>query len=252
MSRKVLISEIGYLTEIIGEQYVTINGHDNRIPRIELDLMMENVRRLYDCLYHLNKINDKAGPADENTGEMKHQGLEADEPEASVETVPEEIPEIRESKTEEPEIMGSEEEKSEQAAEDIPEEDLVEITPSHAIREEKKYKPADNSITLDLFTAPATVADKFREKTPVMATRIQNHKISDLKAAIGINDKFLFINDLFDGNMKAYSIAIDTLNGMGSFQEAETYIERVKTDGNRVRNLETIARLTELVKRKFL
>lgn len=252
MSRKVLISEIGYLTEIIGEQYVTINGHENRIPRIELDLMMENVRRLYDCLYHLNKINDRAGQADENTGEMEHQYQEADLPEASVETVPEEIMESRESKTEEPEIIGLEEEKSEQVAEDNPEEDLVEITPFHAIKEEKKHQSADNTITLDLFTPPATVADKFREKTPVMATRIQNHKIADLKAAIGINDKFLFINDLFDGNMKAYAIAIDTLNGMGTFGEAETYIEQIKTDGNRVRNLETIARLSELVKRKFL
>ena len=61
-----------------------------------------------------------------------------------------------------------------------------------------------------------------------VAEKLLHNKITDLKAAIGINEKFQFINELFDGNMKEYTVAIDQINNFSSFSEAETYLANLK------------------------
>ena len=45
--------------------------------------------------------------------------------------------------------------------------------------------------------------------------------MKDLKDAIGINEKFLFINELFDGNLQDYSEALNKLNAFENLQSAE-------------------------------
>jgi len=53
----------------------------------------------------------------------------------------------------------------------------------------------------------------------------QAHSISDLKQAISLNDKLLYIKDLFNGYNLAYSEAIDILNRFSSFKEAEDFLQ---------------------------
>jgi len=47
-----------------------------------------------------------------------------------------------------------------------------------------------------------------------IGARMQQHPISNIKEAIGVNEKFLFINELFNGNIQAYNEAIASLNNM--------------------------------------
>jgi len=58
-----------------------------------------------------------------------------------------------------------------------------------------------------------------------LAKKLAQQPISDLKVAIGINQKFLFMNDLFKGEHAEYHSAIDKINNMASFQEAESYVQ---------------------------
>ena len=48
--------------------------------------------------------------------------------------------------------------------------------------------------------------------------------ISDLKGAINLNDKLLYIKDLFHGYSLAYSEALEILNRLSSFEEARQYL----------------------------
>jgi uncharacterized protein with NRDE domain len=48
--------------------------------------------------------------------------------------------------------------------------------------------------------------------------------VSDLKQAITLNDKLLYIKDLFNGYNLAYSEAIDILNRFSNFEEAEKFL----------------------------
>ena len=54
--------------------------------------------------------------------------------------------------------------------------------------------------------------------------KLQHKKITDLKASIGINEKFQFINELFEGNMKEYNVAIDQINNFTALEDAENYM----------------------------
>lgn len=86
--------------------------------------------------------------------------------------------------------------------------------------------------TGDLF-ASTTIGDKLKNDTPsindkITATRkdfsladsIHLKPIADLKANIGINEKFQFVNDLFEGSTSEYNEAISHLNQCQNSDEA--------------------------------
>ncbi len=82
-----------------------------------------------------------------------------------------------------------------------------------------------------------------------MASVIQNKPIADLTKAIGINDKFLFTKELFNGNAELYSKAIKQLNSFDNINDALIYIQENFSwdDHNEAAN-----QLIELVRRKLL
>ncbi len=49
--------------------------------------------------------------------------------------------------------------------------------------------------------------------------------ITDLKSAINLNDKLLYIKDLFNGYSLAYSEAVEIANRFNSFEEAERFLK---------------------------
>jgi hypothetical protein len=72
--------------------------------------------------------------------------------------------------------------------------------------------------------------------------------ISDLKKAIGINDRFLFIRELFNGDKDKYAEVIDSLNNVDSLADAENIIKRSIKKGYEEDPYE---QLIDLVKRKL-
>lgn len=50
--------------------------------------------------------------------------------------------------------------------------------------------------------------------------------IKDLRKAIGINDQYLFINELFRGDQTMYERSIKTINSFNIYAEAELWIKR--------------------------
>lgn len=68
-----------------------------------------------------------------------------------------------------------------------------------------------------------TLADTLG-KPSALAEEITHTKITSLREAIGINDKFLMIRDLFDGDGEAYDEAIGTLDGFDSLDDCMIHI----------------------------
>lgn len=68
-----------------------------------------------------------------------------------------------------------------------------------------------------------TLADTLA-KPSALGEEITHTKIASLRDAIGINDKFLMIRDLFDGDGEAYDAAIDSLDGFDSFDDCMIHI----------------------------
>ena len=94
--------------------------------------------------------------------------------------------------------------------------------------------------------------DRLKEKKTEVASFLQASPVKDLKKAIGINDRYLFINELFRGDEDRYERSIKTINGFSIYAEAEYWIQReliVKIGWNE--NAENVQTFIQLVKRRF-
>jgi hypothetical protein len=71
--------------------------------------------------------------------------------------------------------------------------------------------------------------DRLKQDKTELVDRLKHEPIKDLRKAIGINDRFVFINELFRGDEAMYERSIKTLNSFYNFNEAEYWINRELT-----------------------
>lgn len=131
----------------------------------------------------------------------------------------------------------------------ITEEDEVKSNEEEAalrdkIEEEAQSIGAASSIELN---------ERNRAEDNSLANRMQRTPISDLKASIGLNERFLFANELFDGNMESFNRALNELNHIDSLEGANLFINaQLKERFNWNDESEITLRFLNLVERRFL
>lgn len=75
------------------------------------------------------------------------------------------------------------------------------------------------------FLEPTTINDAMGEsQQPSLEEKLRNLPVSDLSKAIGVNEKFIFMNELFEGNSGDYHQTIDKLNGFKTFEQANAFL----------------------------
>lgn len=101
----------------------------------------------------------------------------------------------------------------------------VENNVYNAVPADSNTEPAEKSVTLGDVMAQnsQTLADTIVTPAP-LAEEITNSKIASLRHGVGLNDKFLMIRDLFDGDNEAYDQAISDLDSMETFDDCIIYI----------------------------
>lgn len=320
MSINIIKEEIDILIDTIREQHNIVKEYKGRIPQIELDIVMSNVRDLYEYLNELNKINNlrrTQQPIEVSTEILdkiahtkKEKTLEEvkevvqepiiDKEVFATETIeallvevltPElvsivEDPQISVEKEEEvagvitPEevIIAPTEEEIKPKTDDvvlieeveeivIEAEEQKEPDSKKEAKEPKKPSKSEKPAIMDMFadSEKTSLSDKFKDekkslneklgeekKEKSLADKIQKKPIKDLKTAIGINDKFIFINELFKGSLQEYNKAIETINAYNSDSEAFLFIEELKGKYNWEEKADVYVKLEEFVLRKFL
>ena len=85
-----------------------------------------------------------------------------------------------------------------------------------------------------------------------LAARLQRKPVSDLITAIGINDKFLFLNELFGGSMEKYNKSIRSLNGFSTLLGAKTYMSELQIEFQWDCTSDAYKKLNDLVERRFI
>ena len=92
-----------------------------------------------------------------------------------------------------------------------------------------------------------TLAEAVAASQPTVQT-VQNDRVNTLRAAIGINDRFIMIRDLFGGDGAAFDRAMEELDAFEDFNECLVYMSTYRwnpnSDGARM--------LMDLVTRKLL
>jgi outer membrane biosynthesis protein TonB len=99
----------------------------------------------------------------------------------------------------------------------------------------------------------APASDLYEEKLNIKAEKdlsdkLKHRPLTNLSDAIGINDRFLFINEIFDGNKDAYSQAISRLDKAESLSDAMAII--MSYTGEKPEN-EAVIQLLDLVRLKL-
>lgn len=231
------------------------------LHELDKDLLLQKTRELYDNIHQLEtsgkeeifkeeiSVIEVEEPIKEPIEEIAEVKIE----EKVIELKPE-IPEV-EVKKEEPKKFENEvldiEENEDVIIEENPAEEVELIVPT----EENQSPPEkDEASAIDLFSvSKETISDKFVVKDEKnLADKLQQNNLTDLRAAIGINEKFLFINELFNGDMGRYNKILDELNSMQSKTGLDTYLMELKIEKQWNEDMEAYVKFKELVDRKFV
>ena len=85
-----------------------------------------------------------------------------------------------------------------------------------------------------------------------VAEKIALEPIKDLRSAIGINDKFQFMEELFNKNESLFESSIKTINSYKNIAEAQFWIKQnLRNKYNWVEESTAVLAFDQLVKRRF-
>ena len=273
-----------------------VNGwaKQGSVPRIERDIALDELRRLYDALLDIDFEQDEEPEAKESEEAEPEQPKESVAPAVvvAVEEAKEEVAAVADpvadfddaldidallgiTEDEKPQVVATPEPKAEPAPapvvepapepepkvarggglfdiEDIPvrqksSRKMISLynAPTTPATPEPVPAPAPTPVVpqqpvaptpapqpVPQSTEPQRVADVVGSGRKVLGDVSQNEsmptpplsKISDLRKAIGINDKFIMLRDLFAGNEAQYNATIDALNSFTNLDDCMIYI----------------------------
>jgi len=94
--------------------------------------------------------------------------------------------------------------------------------------------------------------DKLQKEQTTLADQLNNKKVTSIKDTLTINQRFMFVNELFEGNTEAFGTMLDEIEGCNSYAEALLIIERKsQSDFNYDMDSEAAKELVSLIARRF-
>lgn len=197
--------------------------NDDSITQIEIDLVLDKMRRLYDVFLMLNKANTSKKTYSSRKPEFDK--ISESVPEAKNEadkTIPPSVETVEE-------IVEQENETTNQETRE--QEDLIEtVSDKYQHTQFQNERLGDKAVKKDV------------------SSKLQSRPIGDIKKAIGVNDKFLYTKELFMSNPSLYSQTIEDLNNAEDFEDAMEYL---KLNFDWELDDETVSNFIDIIKRKF-
>jgi len=98
----------------------------------------------------------------------------------------------------------------------------------------------------------SSLNERLKNDKRELGSILKETPVKDLRKAIGINDRFVFISELFRGDEDMYERSIKTINSFSILPEAEYWIQRelkIKIGWNE--DSETVRHFDQLVRRRF-
>jgi hypothetical protein len=98
----------------------------------------------------------------------------------------------------------------------------------------------------------SSLNEKLKSDVVELKSALNDTPVRDLKKAIGVNDRYVFISQLFRGDEVMYERSLKTINGFRILPEAEYWMEReLKVKLGWDENREATRHFYQLVKRRF-
>ena len=225
-----LLKELQHLIE-------DLKNDQGNTSQLELDLMKEKIRVVYDqlCDVKIIKPTEKQKEVEKVT---ESENIPSHKNEQAPDTVQEFDKEIEEKEQTEIERSASAEKKEtdQQLSASEPTLNLFEEALSNKEINDKK-----------------SASEQIADDNPIesIGEVIQSKNIVNLKLAIGINEKFFFLNELFEGNMKEYNETIDALDQKDTYKDAIEYLVLLLEKKNWDEESDAYIQLKGFMERKF-
>lgn len=225
MDKSSIRKEIAALINSIKEHSDNI-GTKEHIPQLELELILSKIEKLYQKSIVFNYLNSRSSEVADNHLPVSDK--------LAVETAV-----------------------------------VQEVNTKPSLEAKLVESSNETPVPVDLFGAsvqppvvPKPKTEKKQEKVPEQKASVnqeqlkntgnlQKPSIGDIRAAIGINDKFRFINQLFDNNAQEYEIAVQQLNGSGNYEHALEYFSSLQSLYNWNNEAEAVKDLFDLIERRY-
>jgi hypothetical protein len=221
---------------------------NEKTHHIELDLALSKLQKVYDFLLHeANKMTDSNHGTIQSDEIVKTVISEAPKSEQKVkksEDIENKINPVNTKSKDELIFLDDKTEKIE------PEKHILEVHKEHNIQGHEYHKTKE------------ILAEKYNKNQQLINEKLGQglHKkdisgqmqfkpIKNIETAIGINEKFLFVRELFNGDADTFHKTIRIVNNAANFNEAFNYIH--STFNWNLEN-EASQKLLELVRRRFI
>jgi hypothetical protein len=115
------------------------------------------------------------------------------------------------------------------------------------------HQPQVKEINEVIGKGEPSLNEKLFEQRKELAEKLKDEPLKDLKKAIGVNDRFIFISELFRGDEDMYERSLKTINHFTIYPEAEFWILRelkLKLGWNEEHS--AVKQFDQLVRRRFL
>ena len=254
--------------------------NDREMSRLDLDIMMERTREIYNllCDYQADSVEKEVIEKEiVNTeinegGELKNRDVELEietpedilrdpEPIEEEEDVEEEkvienddvkVENEENTSDEEDEVIEKEivEDKPEEISEETQEETKHVLEVSEDDEDEEDWEDEDDEM---FRIEPESKEPEVTEpEDNSLAARLQRAHVSDIRMAIGINDKVMIVNDLFGGSVERYNKSIDALNDFPTLSGARVYMSELQIELQWDTESQAYKMLNDLVERRFV
>lgn len=110
--------------------------------------------------------------------------------------------------------------------------------------------PADdqqNKRLGDSFSKERSVNELMSADTQKLENKISNMPVSSIQAAVGINDRFQYIRELFDGDADKFAETVAKLDSMSDLKDAVVYLQQ----NFKWKKTEVSLKFVTLIKRRF-
>lgn len=248
-----------------------MEAYKNLIKDIENYIAkLETASLTMDELFELEKLTRKLHErsiilrykAFENkVGVESVEAKEEPTPEPVVEPEPEVIEEPKAEEGEELEfnIFDNEEEEDLGFVFEAPQEDLkpeveekeeeIEIEPKDEV-EPQEVEPQPSEPTPEPTSQGGSFIDRFKTADNSLSSQFAGSKLDSLIGAFGLNEKLMFINELFDGSSEMFSDAIKALDTKSSFDDASAMLDELANEHSWDPEEEAVAEFIVYIQRR--
>ena len=279
MDKKDIFRKVGDIIHELNDQYQHLSKTPGNLNELEIELFVANANFLADHIKIIQKLN-----AAEASALKTPEKAEVDQSKTTASAVHEqpampvdtEQPAVEENGTQEtnkPEPPGTDTFRFEIKNED--ESDIYDVKeePTENKEDAKPSEPAAvvaESVVKEVIIREKTISvdtplKDASEPAPtlndVMAAQLDQstvagkynrQSVTDLKTIISLNDKMLFVKDLFNGYSLAYSEAIELINRFDNFNSADNFLKNnYSSKNNWSEKQQTVDKFYEILNRRF-